>query len=313
MLQFMGVIFLLKFYKDYERILTLMENNIQVYIANGIDKTMLGFKLNGWCVGIAHETPAEQDKESEIGHQYWGKFNTALMYGAGFAADYYMDAENPYCLYVKKLTDSPFDIQSVISACRLFKLSKIGLYYPLSFNRAGGCILNALGSYAYENKNHIDGLENFSLTESEKAALQTFYPKLLSIHSESVKRMIELFHEAYRSTNSDIAFILRVTILEMLIEGNAELSYRLSRSVAVLLGKSREESAEIYTKCKELYSARSTYLHDGNARKITEQYRLLALDYSRRIIANLIDKDLKEVRNTLETCGFGDNPYHVDF
>lgn len=208
---------------------------------------------------------------------------------------------------------NPFDIRFVIDACRLFKLSKIGLYYPISANVEGGCIINELGAYAYENKNHIDNLEVFSLTEIEYEGLQELYRKLLGPQSDSVKRMIELFHEAYRTENPDIAFILCITVLEMLIEGNAELSFRLSRSVAVLLGKNKDESSEIYDNCKKMYSARSAFLHDGSASKIKKEYRLLALDYSRRIIANLLNKDLKQVRNTLEACSFGDNPYSVDF
>lgn len=62
-----------------------------------------------------------------------------------------------------------------------------------------------------------------------------------------------------------------------------------------------------------MYSARSTFLHDGSSSKIKKEHRLLALDYSRRVISNLLNKDLKEVRNTLEIYGFGDNPYNVDF
>ncbi len=285
-----------------------MENNIQIYLANGIDTSLAGFELGGWKVRIIHENSMEQDGLFP-GAQYPHKiFGISQWY-----PDYHVFSENPYCIYLEKQSVSPFDIRAVMDACRLFKPSRIGLYYPISANVAGGCIINALSAYAYENKNRIDGVEAFSLTEAEQIALQELYQKLSEPQSDSVKRMLELFHEAYRTGNPDIAFILRITILEMLIEGNAELSFRLSRSVAVLLGKNRDDSSEIYEKCKKMYSARSTFLHDGSSSKIKKEYGLLALDYSRRVIANLLNRDLKEVRNTLEVCGFGDNPYNVNF
>lgn len=285
-----------------------MENNIQIYLANGIDTSLVGFELGGWKIRIIHQTATDQDGlDADL------KYRHHILGISIFVPDYYVDSENPYCLYWEKQAVSPFEIRAVVDACRLFKPSKIGLYYPLSANAAGGSIVNAFGAYAYENKNYIDGVEAFSLTETEQIALQELYQKLLEPQSDSVKRMLELFHEAYRTENPDIAFILRITVLEMLIEGNAELSFRLSRSVAVLLGKDRDESSEIYEKSKKMYSARSTFLHDGSNSKIKKEYRLLALDYSRRVIANLLNRDLKEVRNTLEVCGFGDNPYNVNF
>ena len=285
-----------------------MENSIQIYLANGIDESLVGLELGGWKIKIIHENPTDQDGLSD-GLQYPHR----ILDLSTFFPNYYCSTENPHCLYLEKRMVNPFDIRSVIDACRLFKLSKIGLYYPISANVEGGCIINALGAYAYENKNHIDNLEVFSLTDAEYEGLQELYKKLLEPPSDSVKRMLDLFHEAYRTENPYIAFILRITVLEMLIEGNAELSFRLSRSVAVLLGKNKDESSEIYDNCKKMYSARSAFLHDGSASKIKKEYRLLALDYSRRIIANLLNKDLKQVRNTLEACGFGDNPYSVDF
>jgi len=285
-----------------------VDNNIQIYLANGVDTSLIGFELGGWKVKVVYEKPTGQDDVTS-GFEYPRR----VLNISTFYPNYHILAENPYCLYLEKKSVSIFDIRPVIDACRLFKPSKMGLYYPISANAAGGCIINALSPYAYENKNHIDGVGAFSLTETEQIGLQDLYQKLLEPQSDSVKRMLELFHEAYRTENPDIAYILRITILEMLINGNAELSFRLSRSVAVLLGTNRDESSEIFEKCKKMYSARSTFLHDGSASKIEKEHRYFALDYSRRVIANLLSRDLKEVRNTLEVCGFGDNPYDVDF
>lgn len=38
-----------------------MENNIQIYLANGIDESLVGLELGGWKVKIIHENPTDQD------------------------------------------------------------------------------------------------------------------------------------------------------------------------------------------------------------------------------------------------------------
>lgn len=131
--------------------------------------------------------------------------------------------------------------------------------------------------------------------------------------------MLDLFHEAYRTENREQAFIMRVIILEMLIGDDIKIKENLSNNVAILLGLDNNESTTIYNKCRDLYKARSEYVHDDSKDKITSELQFLALDYARRVIANLIDIiiekqiDIKVIRSELKSKKFGDNPFNVKF
>lgn len=130
-----------------------------------------------------------------------------------------------------------------------------------------------------------------------------------------INKMLDIFHESFLTENKHLAFVLRIMILEMLIEGNAELSFRIARSVAVFLGKTEVESVQIHEICKKMYTARSKYLHDGITKGITEEMQRNALEISRRVIANLyfINEDISNIRETIYRGGYGANPYQVKF
>ena len=291
-----------------------MNNDLQVYVVRGIDTSLLGISIGGWELKIAHEAPESMDTSPIKGKSLFPVLNTFFGTASAIMLGYCSVTKNSYYTYFFKQTSDPsVEIYPVITAIRLFKLSNFGMAYLLSLNEVGGGIGNVM--YDYNSECRIKTVSSFSLAEEEREKIQEFYELVSKQQAEHIQQMIQLFHEAYRNRNHYIAFIMRVTILEMLIDGNAELSFRLSRSIAVLLGRSREESQEIFEKCKKIYSVRSTFLHDGKTDKITSEFQLLALDYSRRVIANLIciGKDIKEVRKTLDVCGFGENPYQVQF
>lgn len=291
-----------------------MNNDLQVYPISGVDPSLVGCTIGGWevksvCTTSDGDSPISENLIFKV--LYRGFVQTNL--SNAYLFEYCGDINAPRFIYLFKQVQNIFEIRPIITAFRLFKLSKIGMAYPLSFNQAGGCIGNTI--YDYHNQNYIKEVPLFSLSEGEQEKFNEFLEIVSKLQTDHIKQMIQLFHEAYRNHNHCIAFIMRVTVLEMLIDGHDALSYRLSRNTAVLLGRTREESQEIYDNCKKIYSARSTFLHDGKTDKITSEFQLLALDYSRRVIANLIcvGKDIKEVRQTLEVCGFGENPYQVQF
>lgn len=288
-----------------------MNNDLRVYLIRGVDLSLIGYVIDGWevksiCATSVCDSPIKERAMFNI-------LRRNFLQSEPYLWEYCGDINNPKFIYLFKQTTNWLEACNVITALRLYKLSEIGMSYPLFFNQAGGCIVNI--SYDYHNMHFREDVPLFSLTEEERRKIQEFYVLVSKPQTDHIQQMIQLFHEAYRNHNRHIAFIMRVTILEMLIEGNAELVFRLSRSVAVLLGRDKTESQEIFNHCKKIYSARSTFLHDGRTDRITPEAELLALDYSRRVIANLIciEKDIKEVRKTLDICGFGDDPYKVQF
>lgn len=295
-----------------------------VYLLRGIDENLIGFSLDGWKIKSIHknklenENPTRENLYSLLEH-CTDKINDIFFYDQLDADECFV--ENPCYFYLEKEVPEPpnidaFNIQSIISTIRLFNTNSLGTVCQITYSQDSATLIKHDCDYtSYEFNTEVS---NFKLLDNERNEIQEFYKKVVENKSENIKNMLDFFHESYRITNSYIAFILRVVILEMLIDGNAELNYRLSRSVAVLLGKTKEESFGIYDKCKKIYSQRSKYLHEGQTEKITPEYQLLALDYSRRVIANLIEIvnnniGIKEIRDILHTSGLGDNPFNVKF
>lgn len=312
------------------------ENIYYVYLLRGLDKKLIGFSLSDWEIKSIHKNKLES--ENPIRKNIY----STLEYCADRKNDIFFDdqldendcfVDNPCYIYLEKEVSAPpnadsVDIEYIVSTIRLFNTNSFGIVCHLTYSPCGATLIRYDCDYvSYEYNLNVP---YFTILDDEKEAVQELYTKIKTFYSfqqqkpddktfKHIKTMLDLFHEAYRIENPELAFIMRVTILEMLISGNAELMYRLSHSVAVLLGKTKEESKDIFKECKKLYTARSTYLHEGQTEKITSEFKLLALDYSRRVIANLIDIfykkriDIATIREVLDEVGFGENPFNVKF
>ncbi len=161
-------------------------------------------------------------------------------------------------------------------------------------------------------ENHVPFL---SLNCTEKASFASFYhTRKEHQYSSAIDQMLSFFHYANGMENRYLRFISRVTAMEMLIDGQGSLSYRLRHHIAVLLGKDTHDSETIAVNMKNIYSARSKYLHDGKIEDLTDANMELAFDYSRRMIAILMQTtdNIGTIRKTLEQAGYGSNPYHAE-
>lgn len=64
--------------------------------------------------------------------------------------------------------------------------------------------------------------------------------------------------------NVKIAFLNLVTCLEsLLVSTNFELTYQISRGVAVLLSDNKEDGNKLFSKMKKLYEIRSKIVHNS--------------------------------------------------
>lgn len=279
----------------------------------GVDESMAGFSINGWeikkvlqsskkctiCTGFADEK------------LYNSIHNWLEMEGDFSVSPFTNDSRNPYYLIFFKETEDTTDIESIIDVLRMVKSSQFGCWYPIVI-RDDTLLPNGRHRSCMTAVMQIRPLLNLSLQEREQVML------LLQMRMDGqfppiVRRMLLFFHESCRSSNLYLSFIMRVTILEMLIEGNAELSHRLKRNVAVLLGRDKEESERIASNISAIYKERSKFLHNGDTDKISEDLMQMAYEYSRRVVANLIciTDNLDNIRTKLEQAGYGENPYNV--
>lgn len=69
-----------------------MENNIQIYLTNGIDVSLVGFELGGWEVRTIHEFPVEQDNLTAD-----SKYPQHILRISEFYPNYHVFGENPCC------------------------------------------------------------------------------------------------------------------------------------------------------------------------------------------------------------------------
>ena len=90
-----------------------------------------------------------------------------------------------------------------------------------------------------------------------------------------------------------------------------EITYQVSRNAAVLLGKSKDESKEIFDDMKKLYGKRSKLIHGKRDKKpITLEDVLRLRHYVRESIKSIykLGLDQKELLDILNTSGFGQSP-----
>ncbi len=82
------------------------------------------------------------------------------------------------------------------------------------------------------------------------------------------------------------------TCLEaLLVSGSEAISERLGDAVALVLGRTFGERAELKKRVKNLYNTRSRYVHDGQYDR-NERERVLCLDIVGRVLA----AELKHLR-----------------
>jgi hypothetical protein len=87
-----------------------------------------------------------------------------------------------------------------------------------------------------------------------------------------IQLSLEHFELSYRVWPAGLEFITLMIVMEVLFnDGHTELSYRISRGCAVLLGTSIEHSQKIFKDMKRLYSKRSKLMHTGNRKSITDE------------------------------------------
>jgi hypothetical protein len=96
--------------------------------------------------------------------------------------------------------------------------------------------------------------------------------------------------------------------LEVLFNlGQHDVRYRVSRSLAVLLGKDEEQSEYIFEEAKKAYDLRSKLVHTGKATGLESFWRWHFRHTVRDAIVRLIEIDLpkEKVSDALTKLAFG--------
>ena len=197
-------------------------------------------------------------------------------------------------------------LDSTIRLMRLFKEGDIRMpvrfYYRVQNNEIERHMSGGIGSHISHEPYHLEAFEI--------PILQSFIHSVkLPFQRDFVQLAFENFELSYEILDMQLAFLVLMIGLETLLNPSQyEVRYRVSRNIAVLLGKNRGNSEEIFAQAKKLYDKRSDIVHSGKRRIIEKEDLLKLRDYLRKAIKEIhrIGKEKSEITALLDSHGFGE-------
>ena len=149
-------------------------------------------------------------------------------------------------------------------------------------------IIGDIDKLTLSNKDEIDSINSFILKIDLDFRDSKFSSKILSSATF-------LYDQSYTSPVETLRFMVCVIGLEsLLVDGNSELSYRLSRNCAMLLSSNSGEYLELLSKMKKIYKKRSDYVHNGIMKSLEEQEVVETRKILRNVIFKIIERNISQ-------------------
>lgn len=129
----------------------------------------------------------------------------------------------------------------------------------------------------------------------------------INFDKDLLQKATYLYDQSYYAPTDSLKFMVCLIALEsLLVEGNNELTYRLSRNISAFLNDNAKDFLSMILKIKKLYDLRSKFVHNGEVEKIKEEDIIYARMILRNVIKKIIkiNKSRKEILNYLELKGF---------
>jgi len=118
----------------------------------------------------------------------------------------------------------------------------------------------------------------------------------------------ENFEISYLMYNKNLSFLSLMMALEGLLNpGGVEISYKISRNAAVLLGNDISSARSIFKRIKYLYNKRSKIIHSGRTDIVTQDTILELRKYVRDAIKRIAELKVnkKQLIEILNEKGYG--------
>lgn len=187
---------------------------------------------------------------------------------------------------------------------RLFKEGNINMPIKYYFTKA------PLSSFMRFDRGRYSYPEPFSLDKRELKDLHNFLKEYtLPFSLNYIQLAFENFELSYETPNQTIAFLVLMNGLEALLNpGGGEITYRISRNCAVLLGSDVETSRKIYEDVKYLYGLRCAIVHAAKKVGIEKDELKRLRDYVRETLRTMLDinEHKNEALEILNEMGFGE-------
>ena len=207
----------------------------------------------------------------------------------------------------------------------IYHLVNENIVIPLRFLRlfkTGN--IHMTGWYVYRLSNNIPNVsyagggslfnqdELFHLEDSEIENVQKFFETTrIREDFKYLELALENFDLSYTVNNPSLAFLSLMIASEVLFNpGKGEVTQRISRNFAVLLGNSVDDAKKIQKEIKELYGKRSSLIHSGEViwNFVGEDDEVAKLrNYVRASIKKIIQMNLSKdaLLDLLNSKGFG--------
>lgn len=200
-------------------------------------------------------------------------------------------------------------IQDKLRLLRLFKEGNVSLgfscAYHLKDSQPSVFELCREWPIADTTRFHLDDNE---ISDARRFVETTRIP----FKHRSLQLAFDSFELSYETHSAALNFLSLMVAMEvMLNRGKDELRYTISRNAAVLLGKDKDDCERVFEEIRRLYDKRSKLVHEGSVNEVSSEDVLRLRHYVREAIKEMqsIGKDLKEIRDILNTCGFGQRPW----
>ena len=198
---------------------------------------------------------------------------------------------------------------STIKKMRLFKEGNIFIpfYYIYSKkNNNPHTILTVVYSYSNQSSN-----EKYTIVEVKE--INRFINKIkLPFKYPFLQLAFDNFELSYHIQNKKLAFLSLMISLESLFHpsNEGELTYRISRNIAVLLGRTKKYNSNcIFVDVKDLYKKRSKIVHAGEKVIIKNEDLLKLRDFVRESIKMIYitNKKKTDLLKLLNSSGFNED------
>ncbi|MEM3192672.1 MAG: HEPN domain-containing protein [Candidatus Parvarchaeota archaeon] len=143
--------------------------------------------------------------------------------------------------------------------------------------------------------NEVEAVNNF-ISENE-----------LPFNDGALQLALDSYELSYYTTNPRLSFTSSMIAIESLLNpGEGEVSYRVSRNLAALLGKDLQSSMNLYEKMRKLYRVRSSIAHGAKSEDIKSEDLEVIRELARLAIVTykMTGFDRNRILDELHLMGF---------
>lgn len=178
--------------------------------------------------------------------------------------------ETDNSIVVMETVGDTFCCESFVDSLKLYQSADIFSCYFFSYRFTSGSVCGGGIGKIYLREHQINWpFKPYKLTNQTYNNFQEWFETHQDIcgsnQNDKFKKIKTLYLDSYLTDDADQSFVMISVGLEMLFGADVELTYRISRGVALFLSHDRDEMQKIFKNVKRLYKVRSKYVHEGKS------------------------------------------------